>query len=318
MARLNKTEEEIINGEQEPPREETYRETLRERLEAIKLEEGSEPYSRIYRIDKKVKNGRVFIGCEYDFVFEEYVADNYGPGSYFIAYNWKEEGRTERSTSTFTIGDEYGSEPGDSGTPNSSNISGILANLTEDKIKFGVSLLKVVREVLAPPQPQIDIPALITALNANKGPSVSDSVLVAAMDSLKAQSNKNSISQQIQDLKALKELTGDNSSGLSGEDEEEEEKGADDMKLLINTGLGLLSEFLKNKNGNFQAAGEEARKNATINALLLENKDLAQKFFEAAAKKYGDPAAMQLAEGFGFKVTRPEAAQIPGKVNGGD
>lgn len=315
MARINKTEEEIINGEQEPPREETYRETLRERLEAIKLEEGSEPYSRIYRIDKKVKNGRVFIGCEYDFVFEEFVADNYGPGSYFIAYNWKEGGRTERSTSTFTIGDEYGSEPVDSGTPNSSNISGILANLTEDKIKFGVSLLKVVREVLAPPQPQIDIPALITAINSSKK-SMSDEIVIAAMESLKAQNNKNSISQQIQDLKALKELTGESSNILGGEEDEEE--GADNMDLLIKTGLKMLPDLLQAKNGNFQAAGEEARKNATINALLLENKDLAQKFFEAAAKKYGDPAAMQLAEGFGFKVTRPEAAPIPGEVNGGD
>lgn len=316
MARINKTEEEIINGEPEPPREETYRETLRERLEAIKLEEGSEPYSRIYRIDKKVKNGRVFIGCEYDFVFEEYVADNYGPGSYFIAYNWKEEGRTERSTSTFTIGDEYGCEPGDSGTPNSSNISGILANLTEDKIKFGVSLLKVVREVLAPPQPQIDIPALITAINSSKK-SLSDEIVIAAMESLKAQNNKNSISQQIQDLKALKELTGESSNILGGEEDEEE--GADhNMDIIIKTGMSLLQGLLQKNNDNYQAAGEEARKNATVNALLLENKDLAQKFFDAAAKKYGDPAAMQLAEGFGVKVQRPEAVPIPHEVNGGD
>jgi hypothetical protein len=49
---------------------------------------------------------------------------------------------------------------------------------------------------------------------------------------------------------------------------------------------------------------------------LLENKDLAQKFFEAAAAKYGDAAAQQLAEGFGFNVTRQQPAQIPVQENG--
>ena len=89
------------------------------------------------------------------------------------------------------------------------------------------------------------------------------------------------------------------------------------MDFLIKTGLKLLPDLLQAKNGNFQAAGEEARKNATINALLLENHDLAQKFFEAAAAKYGDAAAKQLAEGFGFNITRQQpAAQIPAENKG--
>ena len=309
MARIDKTEDEILRGDpQDIPQQETARETLRERLEAKRLEEGAEPYSRIYRIDKKVKNGRVYVGSEYDFVFEEYVAENYGPGSYFIAYNWKENGRTERNTSTFTISDEYGRETVEQERNSNLTLSGFLGSLTKEKITLGIGILQTIRDVLAPPQPQIDIPALITALNTNKAPSVSDSVLVAAMDSLKAQSNKNSISQQIQDLKALKELTGDNNADAG---EEEEKEGADDMDLIIKTGLKLLPELLQKNNGNYQAAGEEARKNATVNALLMENKDLAQKFFEAAAKKYGDAAAMQLAEGFGFNITREQpAAQI--------
>ena len=315
MARLNKTEEEIVNPE--PIQEEGPRETLAERLEALCLDDGAELHARIYRVQKAANGkGRVFVGALDDYADEEYIAEQYGGGTYLICYTWKENGRTQRTTTQMTIAEEYGREKA-APVENKSLFSRIFGDgFSSDDLAAGIGLLKTVRDLIAPPQPQIDIPALITALNSNKGPSVSDSVMIAAMDSLKAQNNKNSISQQIQDLKALKELTGDSSGVLGGDDEEE---GADNMDFLIKTGLKLLPDLLQAKNGNFQAAGEEARKNATINALLLENHDLAQKFFEAAAAKYGDAAAKQLAEGFGFNITRQQpAAQIPGEVNGGN
>ena len=313
MARSNKPEEEIVNPE--PIQEEGPRETLAERLEALCLDDGAELHARIYRVQKAANGkGRVFVGALDDYADEEYIADQYGGGTYLICYTWKENGRTQRTTTQMTIAEEYGREKA-APVENKSLFSRIFGDgFTSDDLAAGIGLLKTVRDLIAPPQPQIDIPALITALNSNKGPSVSDSVMIAAMDSLKAQNNKNSISQQIQDLKALKELTGD-SSGVLGGDEEEE--GADNMDILIKTGLKLLPDLLQAKNGNFQAAGEEARKNATINALLLENQDLAQKFFEAAAAKYGDAAALQLAQGFGFNITRQQpAAQIPAENKG--
>lgn len=312
MARLNKTEEEIVNPE--PIQDEGPRETLAERLEALCLDDGAELHARIYRVQKAANGkGRVFVGALDDYADEEYIADQYGGGTYLICYTWKENGRTQRTTTQMTIAEEYGREKS-APVENKSLFSRIFGDgFSSDDLAAGIGLLKTVRDLIAPPQPQIDIPALITALNSNKGPSVSDSVMIAAMDSLKAQNNKNSISQQIQDLKALKELTGDSSGVLGGEEEE----GADNMDFLIKTGLKLLPDLLQAKNGNFQAAGEEARKNATINALLLENHDLAQKFFEAAAAKYGDSAAQQLAEGFGFNITRQQpAAQISAENKG--
>lgn len=313
MARLNKTEEEIVNGE---PQDESPRESLSERLQALCLDDGAELHARIYRVQKSANGrGRVFVGALDDYADEEYIAEEYGGGQYCVNYTWKENGRTRATTTSFIIAENYGNGKA-APVENKSLFSRIFGEgFSKEDIIAGIGLLKTVREILAPPQPQIDIPALITALNTNKGPTVSDSVLVAAMDSLKAQSNKNSISQQIQDLKALKELTGDNAVA----DEEEEKEGADDMDFIIKAGLKLLPELLQKNDGNYQAAGEEARKNATVNALLLENKDLAQKFFEAAAKKYGDAAAMQLAEGFGINITRQQpAAQIPGEANGGN
>lgn len=312
MARLNKTEEEIVNPEQ--IQDEGPRETLAERLEALCLDDGAELHARIYRVQKAANGkGRVFVGALDDYADEEYIAEQYGGGTYLICYTWKENGRTQRTTTQMTIAEEYGREKA-APVENKSLFARIFGEgFSSDDLAAGIGFLKTVRDLIAPPQPQIDIPALITALNSNKGPSVSDSVMIAAMDSLKAQNNKNSISQQIQDLKALKELTGDSSGVLGGDDEEE---GADNMDFLIKTGLKLLPDLLQAKNGNFQAAGEEARKNATINALLLENHDLAQKFFEAAAAKYGDAAAQQLAEGFGFNITRQQPAQIPAENKG--
>ena len=315
MARINKTEDEIVNG---APQDEAPRESLSERLQALCLDDGAELHARIYRVQKSANGrGRVFVGALDDYADEEYIAEEYGGGQYCVNYTWKENGRTRATTTSFIIADDYGNGKA-APVENKSLFSRIFGEgFSKADIIAGIDLLKTVREVLAPPQPQIDIPALITALNTNKGPSVSDSVMIAAMDSLKAQNNKNSISQQIQDLKALKELTGDSSEVLGGD---EEETGADhNMDILIKTGMSLLQGLLQKNNDNYQAAGEEARKNATVNALLLENKDLAQKFFEAAAAKYGDAAATQLAEGFGFNVTRQQpAAQIPGEVNGGN
>lgn len=311
MARINdKTEDEILRGEpQETPKQEAARETLREHLEAIKLEEGAEPYSRIYRIDKKVKNGRVYIGCEYDFVFEEYVADNYGPGSYFIAYNWKEDGKTERSTSTFTISDEYIRETGEPVQNTHATLSGFLGQITPEKITVGIGLLKMIREILAPPPPPLDLPALITALNTNKGQNVSDAVLVAAMNSLKEQKESKSISQQLADLRAIKELAADVT--------DTETTGGDTMDTLLKMGLSLLPGLLQKQNGDFRATGAAVKENAIVNDIIAKNPDLALKFFEEAAAKYGDDAARQLAAGFGYNLNREETpAQIPAQNTG--
>ena len=311
MARINdKTEDEILRGEpQETPKQEAARETLREHLEAIKLDEGAEPYSRIYRIDKKVKNGRVYIGCEYDFVFEEYVADNYGPGSYFIAYNWKEDGKTERSTSTFTISDEYIRETGEPVQNTPATLSGFLGQITPEKITVGIGLLKTIREILAPPPPPLDLPALITALNSNKGQNVSDAVLVAAMNSLKEQKESKSISQQLADLRAIKELAADVT--------EQENDGGDTMDTLLKMGLSMLPGLLQKQNGDFRATGAAVKENAIVNDIIAKNPDLALKFFEEAAAKYGDDAARQLAAGFGYNLNREETpAQIPAQNTG--
>lgn len=311
MARIDKTEDEILRGDpQETPQQEAARETLRERLEALRVDDSAELHSRIYRVNSKGRGGRVFIGSLDDYAEEEYCAETYGPGSYFIAYNWKENGKTEKSTSTFTISDEYGRETGEPVQNTPATLSGFLGQITPEKITVGIGLLKTIREILAPPPPPLDLPALITALNTNKGQNVSDAVLVAAMNSLKEQKESKSISQQLADLRAIKELAADVT--------DTETTGGDTMDTLLKMGLQLLPGLLQKQNGDFRATGAAVRDNAIVNNIIAKNPDLALKFFEQAAATYGDDSARQLAAGFGYNLNREEpAAQIGAGENTG-
>jgi hypothetical protein len=311
MARIDKTEDEILRGDpQETPQQEAARETLRERLEALRVDDSAELHSRIYRVNSKGRGGRVFIGSLDDYAEEEYCAETYGPGSYFIAYNWKENGKTEKSTSTFTISDEYGREAGEPVQNTPATLSGFLGQITPEKITVGIGLLKTIREILAPPPPPLDLPALITALNTNKGQNVSDAVLVAAMNSLKEQKESKSISQQLADLRAIKELAADVT--------DTETTGGDTMDTLLKLGLQLLPGILQKQNGDFRATGAAVRDNAIVNDIIAKNPDLALKFFEQAAATYGDDSARQLAAGFGYNLNREEpAAQIGAGENTG-
>lgn len=310
MARLNKTEEEILRDEpQETPQQEAARETLRERLEALRVDDSAELHSRIYRVNSKGRGGRVFIGSLDDYAEEEYCAETYGPGSYFIAYNWKENGKTEKSTSTFTISDEYGRETGEPVQNTPATLSGFLGQITPEKITVGIGLLKTIREILAPPTPPLDLPALITALNANKGQNVSDAVLVAAMQSLKEQKESKSISQQLADLRAIKELATDVT--------DTEQTGGDTMDILLKAAFTYLPELLKKQNGDFRAAGAAVRDNAMVNDIISKNPELALEFFKQAAAQYGDEAAKQLAAGYNYNLNREETpAQIPAQNTG--
>lgn len=311
MARIDKTEDEILRGDpQETPQQEAARETLRERMEALRVDDSAELHSRIYRVNSKGRGGRVFIGSLDDYAEEEYCAETYGPGSYFIAYNWKENGKTEKSTSTFTISDEYGRETGEPVQNTPATLSGFLGQITPEKITVGIGLLKTIREILAPPPPPLDLPALITALNTNKSQNVSDAVLVAAMNSLKEQKESKSISQQLADLRAIKELAADVT--------DTETTGGDTMDTLLKMGLQLLPGLLQKQNGDFRATGAAVRDNAIVNDIIAKNPDLALKFFEQAAATYGDDSARQLAAGFGYNLNREEpAAQIGAGENTG-
>ena len=309
MARINKSEEEILNGEPAEPAAE--KETLAERLEALCVDDSAELHARIYRIQKSANGrGRVFVGAVDDYADEEFIADTYGGGTYFVAYTWKENGRTMRSSTQITISDDYGRENAAPAQNTPATLSGLLGSLTAEKITLGIGLLKTVREILAPPPPPFDLPALITALNANKSQNVSDTVLVAAMDSLKQKNESKSISQQLADLRAIKELAAD-------VNEKEEEEGGT-MDYLIKMGLKMLPDLLQKQNGDFRATGAAVKDNASINDLISQNPDLALKFFKSVAEEYGDDAARQLAAGFNYNLERTEqpAAQIAAEQRG--
>ena len=310
MARIQKTEEEILNGGPEIQDAETGPgETLEERLQALCLDEEAELHARIYRVQKSdARRGRVYVGSMDDYADEEFVAETYGAGTYFIAYTWKENGRTKRTTTQFSISDEYGVKNAAPVQQTAPTFSGFLGSLTAEKITLGIGLLKTVREILAPPPPPVDFTKLIEALAANRGQSVSDAVMIAAMNSIKEKNEQKSISQQLADLRAIKELAAD----VNEQPENETEEG-DTMDYLLKMGLQMLPGLLQKQNGDFRATGAAVKDNALVNSIINDNPDLAQKFFEVAAKKYGPDAARQLADGFGINLKfNEQAAQIPG------
>ena len=210
------------------------------------------------------------------------------------------------------IADDYGRERAAPVPQQAPTISGLLGGLTSEKITAGVMLLKTVRDILAPPAPPVDLTRLIEVFAANnKAQTVSDAVMIKAMDSLQQQKSGASISQQLQDLKAIRELANDVNTN-------ESESG--DTMDFIKMGLSLLPALLQKQNGDFRATGAAVKDNALINTLISDNPDLATKFFESAAAKYGVEQAKQLAAGFGYNIEQENteqapAAALPGGVN---
>lgn len=71
----------------------------------------------------------------------------------------------------------------------------------------------------------------------------------------------------------------------------------------------MLANLVKTNGGNMKAAGESVRGNPYVDGLIAGNPAVARKFFEAVAEQYGDEAAKQLADGYGYDVSR---AQVEG------
>lgn len=309
MARTKKIIEEIPEEteEQTPVFEvEEQAESVRERLQALSLDGQNDFFARIYRVQKPKAGGRsrnVFVGSREDFVDEDYIAENFGGGAFLILYTWKEDGKTQKTTQTMFIDEQLGHEREKTVERAPGGLNGIFENLTAEKITAGVTFFKMLKEILAPPPPQIDLTKLIEVMAANNRPqSISDAVLVKAMDSLQQQKQGASISQQLADLKAIKELAND----VNDNGNDNEEGGT--MDYLLKAGLQMLPGLLQKQGGDFRATGEAVRENALVNKLICENPDLAQKFFEEAAQKYGVEQAQQLAAGFGYNVTQQEPA----------
>ena len=253
-------------------------------------------------------------------VDEDWLGRNFGGGQYHIKYKVVRNGMKGEKQLNYNVGPEYNKfmKPDESApalekapTVAGVDLGGLLGSLTVDKIAAIGGAIKLIKDIFAPPPPPppVDIKGLFEVIAATQQRSTpSDAIVTACLSTLqKPQQPAQSIAQQIADFNALKEVFKDNNSNA-------EEGG--EMNYLIEKAFEYLPLLLQKKNNDYRAVGQEARQNPMVQGLILNNPDLAQKFFERARESYGDENARALAAGFGLQMNIvPGATQQSEVVN---
>ena len=299
--------------------------TIQDEIEAAGGNPENSITARVYRIlpnDGSGREGREYCGVFSKIVDEELIGTKYGGGRFYVHYRWKDKnGESKQTSRIFRISDVFNKdsverEKAEAPAPavNSLNggagvLSGFLSNLSAEKIAGGLSLLKAVKDFLAPPPPPVDYTKLLEIIaHQNQKPTYGDAILMKALETTsKPAPAQPSIIQQVSDLKALADTIKDNFVQPTTNPNE----SGDKMDTLIEMALPIIQELLKKHNNNFTAVGQEAAQSNMVKRMVAKDPDLAQKFLQRAADDYGMEAAKQLAAGFGVPVTFEEPAPEP-------
>lgn len=298
--------------------------TIQDEIEAAGGNPENNITARVYRIlpnDGSGREGREYCGVFSKIVDEELIGTKYGGGRFYVHYRWKDKnGESKQTSRIFRISDVFNKdsverEKAEAPAPavNSLNggagvLSGFLSNLSAEKIAGGLSLLKAVKDFLAPPPPPVDYTKLLEIMaSQNQKPTYGDAILMKALETTsKPAPAQPSIIQQVSDLKALADTIKDNFVKPTNQTE-----SGDRMDSLIDMALNIVPELLKKHNNNFTAVGQEAAQSKMVKHMVAKDPDLAQKFIQRAADDFGIEAAKQLAAGFGVPVTFEEPAPEP-------
>lgn len=288
--------------------------TVAERLAEYLTQDGCECVSRIYREDRRnPSQAREFLERVDNFVEEEYLADKWGGGSYVVRYQYKGNDGVRKSTSlSFRISDMYKGANAAAPTvaapaPKSGLLGAFLQDLTGEKVAGLVALVEGVKKIFAP---SIDMTEVLKIAAAPRTPTIGEAVVLKALEGVNKPAQVStpapSIIAQIKEVAQIKELLGNN---------EDENRGGDDMSFIAKFALNLLPEILKKNNNNYEAAGASVKDNPAVVAALRDDPELAGEFLNAVAnsEKYGVEAAKKLALGFGYEF-EPAPEQTAGAL----
>ena len=273
---------------------------------------------RIYRFlepTETVRQPTEFVGKVDRFVDEDFVGRNFGSGRYKIRYVIKGDGRpTVDKTFIFSVGKEYdkyviekpSSEPprvpDANGAQNarSGSILSFLDNISAEKITACVAAVEALKRVFMPtPTPAPNWEKLIEVLAANRpAQTVSDAIVLKAMDTMNAPKPSASIADHLKELKAIKEALKEE----EREEEEDEEEDGDEMNVFLKKALEYLPLLLQKNGGDYKAVGAAAAGNPFVKSLIENDPELQQMFIKKAVQEYGPENAAQLAEGFGITL----------------
>lgn len=266
-------------------------------------------------------------------VDEDFVGRTFGSGKYKVRYIIKDaDGNKAEKNFIYSIGKEYDafvkpSEPSrapEGAQPQPARcgfLENIFNELTPEKVTVCTLALEGLKKIFAPPPPppQPDWAALLqilTATNKDAKPALSDTIVLAAMDSMKEKQKQPSFLEQYREMKELEKELKDGASS-EGEGDEDEEENGETMNAILKLAMGLLPQLLQKNNNNFQATGAEAAENAYVKNIVASDPQLALTFFEKAKQKYGLENAQKLALGFGYNLQdAPQEKGAEGSENG--
>lgn len=286
--------------------------SIAEKLAQIIDPENDELFCRIYKQSgNRNAPTREFIErVDGVLVDEEYIAENYGGGCYFVRYVFKENGVTRNTSGVFTISETYRAKrgaPAQEQQPKNM-LAGLLENLTAEKVGGIVAAVEAVRKIFAPP---VDLTKLMEAALSNRQQSVSDAVLMEAMKGMKQPQQPRNLLEEVRQLQEVKALIKDEQPTVEDDEEEDNDKGG--PMNFVKTALELLPAFLQQNNNNYEATGAQFRNSPIVNNLLAKDPTLREKFIEAARHEYGDQKTQELARGFGLDVKFIEPAEAAGQ-----
>lgn len=268
------------------------------------------------------------------FVDEDFVGRSFGSGKYKVRYIIKDaDGNKEEKNFIFTVGKEYDAFVKPSEPPRAPEgarpqparggfLENIFNELTPEKVTVCTLALEGLKKIFAPPPPppQPDWAALLqilTATNKDTKPALSDTIVLAAMDSMKEKQKQPSFLEQYREMKELERELKDGASSEGEDEEDNEEENGETMNALLKMAMAYLPQLLQKNNNNFQATGAEAAENAYIKNLVSSDPQLALTFFEKAKQKYGLENAQKLALGFGYNLQdAPQEKGAEGAENG--
>lgn len=290
---------------------------------------GGETYGRVYRLTMPgVEGGRPaaeFIGVVDDVVDEEYIGRRFGGGDYKLRFRFVKKDKTvEKRDVIFHISrtyDKYAKpqEPRQEATvaPQApaplaapgTTAGGVLEalkgfNIGEAIASFGIAI-KTLRELFPrPKEPDYFELFKIMAANNNKS-SVSDAIVIKAMENMNAQTRPQSPLSQLRELDEMFEFFKDKITPGNHKDND-----GDNMGTIVKMALDYLPLLLKQNNNNFKTAGQQARQFPMVATLIKSDPGLAKQFIERARAIYGDANARALAKGFGYQMDIIPPGQI--------
>ena len=292
---------------------------------------GGETYGRVYRLTLPgVEGGRPaaeFIGVVDDVVDEEYIGRRFGGGDYKIRFRFVKKDKTvEKRDVIFHISrtyDKYAKPqeqrpeatvapqpPATLAAPGITAV-GVLEALKGFKIgeaiaSFGIAI-KTLRELFPrPKEPDYFELFKIIASNNNKT-SVSDAIVIKAMENMNAQTRPQSPLSQLRELGEMFEFFKDKITTP----ENHNDNDGENMSSIIKMAIDYLPLLLHKNNNNFREAGQQARQFPMVENLIKSDPKLAKQFIERARKLYGDANARALANGFGYQMEIVEPVKYP-------